>query len=58
LAEQNFIKNIKHVIGYDCPFFGKLLYLYLSGGKDKCLITLPVYYRFMAHFQKDEDYKR
>jgi len=39
LREQNFIQNIKHVIGTDCPFFGKLLFLHLGGGLDRARIT-------------------
>ena len=34
LTEANFTKNIKHVIGVDCPYFGKLLYLYFAKGLD------------------------
>lgn len=30
LTEENFTKNIKHVIGVDEPYFGKCLYLYMS----------------------------
>lgn len=34
LVEKNFVKNIKYLIGVDCPFFGKLLYLFMSNGLD------------------------
>lgn len=44
LIEENFKRNLQHLIGYHCPYFGKLLYLYFSRGFDKARITL---YRFM-----------
>ena len=40
LLEENFTKNIKYVLGVDYPFFGKLLYLFISGGYDKAKITM------------------
>jgi len=32
------------VFGYDCPYFGKLLYLYMARGYDRQKISL---YRFI-----------
>ena len=40
LTEENFMKNIKYVIGEDEPYFGKMLYLYMSKGYDKAKITI------------------
>ena len=40
LVEQNFTQNIKHVIGVEHEFFGKLLYLWMSGGYDKAKISM------------------
>lgn len=34
LIEKNFTQNIKRVIGTNCPFFGKMLYLYFAQGLD------------------------
>ena len=44
LLEENFKKNIKHVIGADSPFFGKMLYLYLGGGYDKARINFTTWF--------------
>ena len=40
LTEKNFTQNLKYVIGRDCPFFGKMLYLYFADGYDGAKITL------------------
>lgn len=40
LEESHFTKNFARVFGVDCPFFGKLLYLYMSRGKDHAKISL------------------
>ena len=40
LTEENFIKNIKYVIGVDEPYFGKMLYLWMSQGYDRTKITI------------------
>ena len=34
LTEMNFIKNIKYIVGYECPFLGKMFYLYFANGFD------------------------
>jgi len=39
LNEEDFTKNIGKVIGYDCPFFGKILYIYMSDGYDRKKIS-------------------
>lgn len=44
LEEQHFVKNSKNVFGVDCPFFGKLLYIYMSNGYDRSKISL---FRFL-----------
>ena len=38
--EKDFVNNFKNVFGHDCPFFGKLLYLYMSNGYDRQRISL------------------
>ena len=40
LTEEDIINNFKIVFGYDCPYFAKLLYLYLSNGFDKSKIGM------------------
>ena len=39
LNEDHFTKNISKVIGFDCPFFGKILYIYMSDGYDRKKIS-------------------
>jgi hypothetical protein len=58
LTEQNLKQNIKHVIGYDCPYLGKMIYLLLSGGHLESKITLSKWYRFFSSFYKEEDYRQ
>jgi hypothetical protein len=40
LTERHFINNIKYVIGIECDFFGKMLYLYFANGYDKAKISM------------------
>lgn len=39
LTEEDLVANLKNVFGYDCPYFARLLYLYMSGGFDKIKIS-------------------
>lgn len=55
LIERNFQKNIKFVIGVDCPFFGKMLYLYFSKGLDKAKISLPMFFTGLRPYLIDEE---
>ncbi len=55
LLEDNFKRNMKHIIGYDCPFFGKMLYLYLGKGFDNVKVTLPKFFAFFAQFYNPDD---
>jgi hypothetical protein len=57
LTEHNFKTNIKNIIGYDAPYFGKLLYIYLSGGRDQVKITLAEWYKFLAVFLEEGECK-
>lgn len=34
LTEKNFTQNIKYVVDDDCPFLGKLFYIFMSDGLD------------------------
>ena len=55
LIESDIITNMKNVFGYDCTYFGKMLYLMLSDGIDKAKISLS---RFIKRFQlmkREED---
>jgi len=38
--EKHFIDNFEKVFGDDCPFFGKMLYLYMARGFDRAKISL------------------
>ena len=53
LVEENFVKNIKHVIGVDDPYFGKLLYLWLAQGFDRQKITICDFIEWFAPFRTD-----
>jgi len=55
LIEKNFTQNIKYVIGVDCPFFGKLMYLYMADGLDLVKITLAKFFEKLRTFVLDED---
>ena len=44
ITEEDFSKNIAKVIGFDCPFFGKILYIYMSDGFDRKKIS---YFEFL-----------
>ena len=54
LLEENFTRNIKHVIGVDDPFFGKLLYLWMANGLDKVKIPMHTFIDYLAVFHKDD----
>ena len=54
LLEENFTKNIKHVIGVEHQFFGKLLYLWMSGGYDKAKISMQQFIECLLVFYKED----
>lgn len=54
LTEANFMKNIKHVIGVDEPYFGKCLYLWMAQGYDRVKITLVEFITFFLPFKGDD----
>ena len=53
LTEENFIKNIKHVLGVDEPYFGKMLYLWMSNGYDRAKITILDFFEALIPFRDD-----
>ena len=55
LTEKNFSQNIKFVIGVECPFFGKMLYLYFADGYDKVKINLAKFIEGLKPYVSDED---
>ena len=57
LTEENFMKNIKYVIGQDEPYFGKCLYLYMAKGFDKAKITIQTFIESMLIFKGDNKQK-
>jgi len=48
LTEETIIKGFHNVFGYDCPFFARLIYLFLAHGFDKSKIGLS---RIIQEFQ-------
>ena len=54
LLEENFTKNIKYVIGVENEFFGKLLYLWMSGGYDKAKISMAQFIESLLVFYRDD----
>lgn len=50
LTEHCLTANIKHVIGFDAPYFGKMLYFLLAKGRDQVKITIVEWYHFLATF--------
>ena len=54
LIEKNFLCNIKYVIGEDCPYFGKMLYLYFADGFDQVKITSQRFIEGLMCFIPDE----
>lgn len=55
MIEENFTTNIKEVIGYDCPFFGKILYLYFAKGYDKAKITMSRFFEGLKPYYVDDE---
>ena len=53
LIEENFVRNIKHVIGVDEPYFGKMLYLWMSNGYDRQKITITEFIEWLMPFRGD-----
>jgi hypothetical protein len=43
LTEEDIVNNLKNVFGFDFPYFGKLIYLLLSGGYDKMKISMSTF---------------
>ena len=48
LTERNLTQNIHHVIGANCTYFGKMLYLQLGNGYDQAKITWIQWYKFFS----------
>lgn len=55
LTEKNFTQNLKYVIGRDCPFFGKMLYLFFADGYHGAKINLKQFYTCLKPYTQDED---
>lgn len=47
LTERDIIGNMKNIFGYECQYFGKMIYLLLSGGYDKAKIPMS---KFVKEF--------
>jgi hypothetical protein len=55
LTEASFQKNLRFVTGSDCPFLGKLLYLYFSNNINSCHISLARFFDGLRPFCQEED---
>ena len=55
LTERNFTKNIKFVINQESEFFGKLLYLHFSNGKDKYKVTIQRFFEGLKTYTDESD---
>jgi hypothetical protein len=55
LIEANFTQNISEVTGQESPFFGKLLYLYFSGGLDRVKISLQKFAEGLKPYTNDDE---
>ena len=58
LTEQNFMKNIKYIVGEDEPYFGKMLYLWMSNGYDRAKITICEFIEFLIPFRGEDKAKQ
>ena len=57
LTEENFYHHIKYLTGCDDPYFGKMLYLWMSNGYDRAKITLAEFIEFLLPFKGDNKQK-
>lgn len=55
LVERNFTQNIGEVIGTDCAFFGKILYLYFAKGYDQAKISMQRFFQGLVPYVNDDD---
>jgi len=60
LTEANFIKNIKYVLGegIDEPYFGKMIYLWMSRGFDRAKITINDFIEHLLPFRGEDKAKQ
>jgi hypothetical protein len=54
LTEEDIVGNMKNIFGYHSPYFGKLLYLMLSGGLDKAKISMSTFIKELLVFKKED----
>ena len=47
--------NFHHVFGEKCPYFGKILYLYMSKGYDRAKITFVRFLQCLYPFMNNEE---
>lgn len=55
LTEEMIVNNFHLVFGENCPFFGKILYLYMSRGFDRCKITFVRFLQCLYPFMNNEE---
>jgi hypothetical protein len=55
LVEKHFTQNLKRVIGVDCPFLGKMLYLYFANGYDRAKIDMKRFFEGLKPYSQDSE---
>ena len=55
LEEKDFVNNTGKVFGQECPYFGKLLYLFMSGGYDRQRISLLKFIECLMPLHSNEN---
>lgn len=53
ITEKQILANFSKVFGISCPFFGKILYLYMSKGFDRAKISFLRYLECLYPFMND-----
>lgn len=54
LTESDLVGNMKNIFGYEAPYFGKLLYLMLSGGLDKSKVPFSKFIKAFMPLKKED----
>ena len=55
ITEKHILANFERVFGVSCPYFGKILYLYMSKGYDRAKISFLRFLECLYPFMNNED---
>jgi hypothetical protein len=58
VTEKQILANFERVFGVPCPYFGKILYLYMSKGYDRAKISFLRFLECLYPFMNDEAQNR